>query len=191
AGQPSASPAGTVPKKTKISLTYRPRPTSSKGAAVKAPAAKPAKVPAVKVPAVKAPAVKAAKAGACAPGDIVLSLFTSESSYPQGARPTFSVYAVSTASSPCTLRYGAGAVQVVVTRHGQVVWDSNACQPTPARRVRFTSGIPQVLKIIWNRKAAGPGGCAGSLPASASGTLEAVALEGGQSSPVHGFKVQG
>jgi len=35
-----------------------------------------------------------ASPAACAPADIVLSLFTSQSSYAKGARPRFSVYAV-------------------------------------------------------------------------------------------------
>ena len=163
---PGATPAAAKKKpKQKISLTYRPRSASS---------ASPARA-----------------AGACAPGDIVLSLFTSQSSYTRRARPAFSVYAVSTASSPCTMPYGAGAVQVVVTRHGQVVWDSAACKPSPAQRERFTPGVPQVVKMIWNRKTAGPAGCAGSLAASASGTLDAVARHGSRSSPVRSFKVKG
>ena len=75
------------------------------------------------------PSASGGAAGACAPADIVLSLFTSQSSYAKGARPKFSVYAVSTSAAACTLPYGAGSVQVVVTRHGHVVWDSAACKP--------------------------------------------------------------
>ena len=47
-----------------------------------------------------------ASRAACAPADIVLSLFTSQSSYAKGARPKFSVYAVSTSATACTLAYG-------------------------------------------------------------------------------------
>lgn len=169
---PSPSPSPSAAKKTKknqkISLTYRPPGASS-------PASAAAAVP---------------SGGACKPADIVLSLFTGQSSYAPGARPSFSVYAVSTASAPCTLPYGAAAVQVLVTRHGQVVWDSTACKPSPAKKVRFSAGVPQVLKLIWNPGAAGPAGCAGSLPAGATGTLDAVALHGSQSSPVRSFKIK-
>lgn len=126
-------------------------------------------------------------AGACAPAGIVLSLFTGEPGYPRGARPKFSVYAVSTSPAACTLPYGAGSVQVVVTWHGHVVWDSAACKPSPAKPVRFTLGVPQVLTMTWNPGAAKPAGCAGSLPARASGTLDAVAMSDGQSSPVRAF----
>lgn len=132
-------------------------------------------------------------ARSCSPGDIVLSLFTGKPSYAAGDEPEFSVYAVSTGSAPCTMPYGAGAVSVVVTRHGQVVWDSAACKPAAAKPVQFTQGVPQVLTFAWNRKATSPAGCAGSLPASASGTLDAVAMPGssggGKPSPVARFKI--
>jgi hypothetical protein len=55
--------------------------------------------------------------------------------------------------------------------------------------VRFSLGVPQVLKLSWNRKAAGPGGCAGALPSSATGTLHAVAKLGGRTSKAIAVKV--
>lgn len=130
------------------------------------------------------------RAGACAPADIVLSLFTSQSSYAKGERPKFSVYAVSTSSAPCTLPYGAGSVQVVVTRHGHVVWDSAACNHSAAKPVQFTLGVPQLLTMVWNPEVTEPADCAGSLPAGTSGALDAVAMSDGQSSTVHTFEVR-
>lgn len=126
--------------------------------------------------------------GPCAPADIVLSLFTSQPSYAKGAEPSFSVYAVSTKAAACTLTYGPGSVQVVVTRAGHVVWDSATCKSAPARTVRFTLGVPQVLTMVWNPSAANPAGCAGSLPRGAAGPLDAVAMSNGQSSPVRTFR---
>jgi hypothetical protein len=117
----------------------------------------------------------------------VLSLFTSKGSYGQAAWPQFDVYAVSTSASPCVMAYGAGAVRVVVTWHGKVVWDSTSCGPPAAKTVRFQLGVPRVLTVRWNRQAAGPSGCAGSLSAGAAGTFDAVALAAGQSSPVRAF----
>ena len=125
----------------------------------------------------------------CAPGDIVLTLVTSQASYGQAAQPEFHVYAVSTASSPCQLAYGAGSVHVVVTRHGQVVWDSSACKAAAAKPVQFQLGVPQLLTVSWDRQAAGPSGCAGSLSAGATGTFDAVAQAAGQSSEVRTFKL--
>src|SRR6185437_8823651 len=84
---PSAAAASPVKSAKQVSTAYHPGPLPSATGGARA---------------------------ACAPADIVLSLFTSQSSYPKGARPRFSVYAVSTSDAPCTLPYGAGSVQVVV-----------------------------------------------------------------------------
>ena len=135
------------------------------------------------------PAANASGGPRCAPGDIVLSLFTSQPSYAQGELPSFSVYAVSTSATACMLSYGLGSVHIVVTKHGRVVWDSEACKPPAASRVRFTLGVPQVLTMPWNRRAASPSGCGGSLPAGAGGTFDAVAMTVGQTSPVRSFKL--
>ena len=133
------------------------------------------------------PTATASSGPRCAPSDIVLSLFTGQPSYGQNQSPKFDVYAVSTSSAACTLGYGPGSVQVVVTRGGRVVWDSAACKLSGATTARFTLGVPQVLSIAWDRQAKSPSGCAGTLPAGASGTFDAVALTDGQSSPVRSF----
>jgi len=134
--------------------------------------------------------LKPGKTANCAPADIVLSLFTSQPGYAHAAKPRFSVYAVSTAMTPCTLPYGPAVVHVVVTRDGRVVWDSAACKIAGKPAVRFTLGVPQVMSVTWDRLAARPAGCAGSLPAGATGTFDAVALgAAGQTSPVRTFKL--
>jgi hypothetical protein len=128
-----------------------------------------------------------ASAGQCAAGGIVLSLFTSQASYSPGTDPQFDVYGVSTAAGACQMAFGPGSVRVIVTQHGQVVWDSAACKPAPAAPVRFQTGVPQLLTISWNRTATSPAGCAGSLPAGASGTFQAVAMSAGRDSSVRTF----
>ena len=126
-GSPWPSPS---PKKT---ATATPRATKTPD---RAPTARPRPAP-IRTPA-RARARRrrrrpaAAKGPRCAPSDIVLSLFTGQPSYGQGASPKFDVYAVSTSAAACTLSYGPGSVQVVVTRHGRVVWDSAACKPPAA-----------------------------------------------------------
>jgi hypothetical protein len=169
-----------------------PLPSAAYGSPAAAPSlTTPAESPPAAPSATQSSATASASAGAagtsCAPGDIVLSLFTTQASYGQAAQPQFHVYAVSTASSPCQLPYGAGSVRVVVTRHGQVVWDSSACRPAAAKPVQFQLGVPQLLTVSWDRQATGPSGCAGSLPAGATGTFDAVAQTAGQSSHVRTF----
>jgi hypothetical protein len=154
-----------------------------------APPVTPSATPSSAKPKPSASASAAAAGPNCAPGDIVLTLVTSQASYGRTAQPEFHVYAVSTASSPCQLAYGAGSVRVVVTRHGQVVWDSSACKAAAAKPVQFQLGVPQLLTVSWNRQATGPPGCAGSLPAGATGTFDAVAQTAGQSSQVRTFKL--
>ena len=154
------------------------------------PTTPPPTTPSTKQASAHPSATSTASAGpTCAPGDIVLTLVTSQASYGQAAQPEFHVYAVSTASSPCQLAYGAGSVHVVVTRHGQVVWDSSACKAAAAKPVQFQLGVPQLLTVSWDRQAAGPSGCAGSLSAGATGTFDAVAQAAGQSSEVRTFKL--
>jgi hypothetical protein len=190
--QQSLPPAATGSAWQPPSPAPSPSSTPSASAAASAKLAAAAKKAKQKVSLTYRPHSAASAAPACAPGDIVLSLFSSEPSYARGEQPKFSVYAVSTAGHACALPYGPGSVQVVVTRHGQVVWDSAACKPGPAKKVRFTLGVPQVLTLSWNRKAVTPAGCGGSLAAGASGTFDAVAMRGGpsgQSSPVTTFKL--
>lgn len=189
----TAKPAGTATKaKEKVGTAYHPS-TSPTGSAKATPTGKATGLPRATGPARVSGPAKGAGSGApepqCAPSDIVLSLFTSQPAYAGGARPAFRVYAVSTSAKACTLRYGPGSVKVVVKRGGRVVWDSAACRPPAAKPLRFTLGVPRVLTLSWNRKAAGPGGCAGALPSGATGTLHAVAMRGGQSSPAATFKV--
>jgi hypothetical protein len=128
-----------------------------------------------------------ASGGQCAPGDIVLSLFTSQASYGPDKEPQFDVYAVSTAPNACLMTFGPGSVRVIVTQHGRVVWDSAACKMAPAAPVWFQTGVPQFVTVSWSRTAVRPAGCAGSLPAGASGTFQAVAMSAGQDSSVRTF----
>ncbi len=167
-GSPAAAPSLTTPAESP--------PTTA-----------PPATPSAKQPSAMASTSAGAAGPSCAPGNIVLSLFTTQASYGQAAQPQFHVYAVSTASRPCQLPYGAGSVRVIVTRHGQVVWDSSACRPAAAKPVQFQLGVPQLLTISWDRQATGPSGCAGSLPAGATGTFDAVAQTAGQSSHVRIF----
>jgi hypothetical protein len=196
-GHPGAPRASAIAQASMAALATRDDlPAAAYGSAWAAPTPKKTTTPtaaaAVASPSPgPGPTATAASAPRCTPAGIVLSLFTGEPSYGRGARPKFDVYAVSTSPGPCTLTYGPGSVQLVVTRHGRVVWDSAACGLSAAEPVRFTLGVPQVLTITWNRRASAPSGCAGSLPAGGSGTFDAVALADGQSSPVRSFKLTG
>lgn len=181
---------GVTPKKTAKASEVKASGVKTSTAAVRPPGKRTARAHPDASPS-PGPTASAPGGPRCAPSDIVLSLFTGQPSYGKGALPKFDVYAVSTSSSACTLSYGPGSVQVVVTRRGRVVWDSAACRLSGTGPARFTLGVPQVLTITWNRLAGQPAGCAGSLPAGSRGTFDAVALTDGQSSPVRSFKLTG
>jgi hypothetical protein len=173
----SASAAGQAARGT---ATGRPgtRPVMSAPAARRSSATPP-------------PAARPAAPPPCSAASIVVSLFTSQPSYGPGQRPQFEVYAVSTAARTCELAFGGALVRVVVTRAGQVVWDSAACpsaSPAPAGPATFQPGVPQQAVLTWNRAASTPG-CAGSVPTGATGPFDAVALADGRSSPVRAFSL--
>jgi hypothetical protein len=171
---PAATPAGAA--------------TSASPAAPGSPSPSPAALPGAS-PSPSAGTGPGGTAGRCPPESIVLSLFTSQSRYGPGQPPRFEVYAVSTAPGTCDLAYGPSVVRVVVTRAGQVIWDSAACKArasAAAKPVRLAPGVPEVAVIAWDRQASPPG-CAGSLPAGASGTFDAVAMADGRSSAVRAF----
>jgi len=162
-----------------------PRPTATPGAKPTGSAKAKSRPGAGK----HSPTATATAGGRCAPANIVLSLFTSQASYAQSARPQFQVFAVSTAAGECQMAFGAGSVRVVVTYQGRVEWDSAACAPAAAKTVHFRRGVPEELTISWNRAATTPSGCGGSLPRGAYGTFQAVATTAGQSSPARTFKL--
>lgn len=167
---------------------WSPSPAPKPSASPRAPGGSPKQ----KLSLAYRPRTSASASGGHTCGSVVLSLTTTQSAYSAASQPKFKVYAVSTAKGSCTLRYGAGSVAVMVTRHGQVVWNSTACKPKEAPAVTFTQGVPQVLAMTWDRGAGGPAGCAGSLPAGSDGPLDAVAMMtmmNGKSSPVATFKL--
>jgi hypothetical protein len=133
-----------------------------------------------------------AKAGGkrCPAGSMVLSLFTSAGSYRPSEQPKFTVYSVSTSAAPCTMAFGPGAVRVVVTRRGHVVWNSASCKSSDQgqQTAEFSQGVPQEVSLTWNRKASAQS-CAGTLVPGEWGTFQAVAKANGHSSPVRTFKL--
>jgi hypothetical protein len=131
---------------------------------------------------------RAAGAGAACPsGGVVMTLFSQRPSYLPGERPAFSVYAVSTSTTNCVFRFGPGAVRVLVSRHGQVVWDSADCRPAPVSRVNLTRGVPAQMSVTWDRHAGY--GCRGLLSGKAAGRFTAIATTGPQTTPPTYFQL--
>jgi hypothetical protein len=155
----------------------------------------------------KKPAVRAAAAGAgagnvalgggsgvepdgsCAPGSVVLSLFTSRTSYSAGQYPAFQIYAVSTASRACSFDVSPHRLHVQITSSGRVIWDSADCtKGEPNRAVRLRRGVPAEASVTWRRNISLPG-CVTVASSARAGSYQVQARDAAVASPVRSFKL--
>jgi hypothetical protein len=114
-----------------------------------------------------------------------MTLYSQRPSYAPTGQPEFTVYAVSTSAVGCAFRFGPGAVRVVVSHQGKVVWDSAYCRPAPIDRVRLARGVPVQMSLTWNRHSGY--GCRGWLSPRPSGRFTAIATTGTQTTPAAYF----
>ncbi len=126
--------------------------------------------------------------GHCAPGEVVLSLFTDRPSYGPNQFPRFDVYAVSTSSGSCA--FDPGQLQVVVLSSGRIVWDSADCEHASGRDVELTRGVPVQAGVTWNRAVTLPG-CQLLASSARAGSYTVQARTATVQSPVRSFKITG
>ena len=127
--------------------------------------------------------------GGCAPNAIVLSLFTTKSSYHAGQYPVFEVYAVSTASRACSFNISPAKLHVQVSSSGRVIWDSADCtRGQPDRRAELRRGVPGQQSLSWNRSIGLPG-CVTVASAVRPGTYQVQARDASVASPVRTFSL--
>jgi hypothetical protein len=127
--------------------------------------------------------------GGCAPNAIVLSVFTSKTSYHAGQYPVFEVYAVSTASRACTFNLSPAKLHVLVSSSGRVIWDSADCtRGQPKRRAELRRGVPAQESLSWNRTISLPG-CVTVASSARPGTYQVRARDASVASPVRTFKL--
>jgi hypothetical protein len=157
----------------------------------------PSKKPAVRAAAAGAGAGNAAPGGgsgvepngSCAPGSVVLSLFTSRTSYYAGQYPAFQIYAVSTASRTCSFDVSPHRLHVQITSSGRVIWDSADCtRGEPNRAVRLRRGVPTEASVTWRRNISLPG-CVTVASSARRGSYQVQARDASVASPVRSFKL--
>jgi hypothetical protein len=120
---------------------------------------------------------------------VVLSLFTSRTSYPAGQFPAFQIYAVSTASRTCSFDASPHRLHVQVTSSGRVIWDSADCtRGEPNRDIRLRRGVPAEASVTWRRDISLPG-CVTVASSARAGSYQAQARDGSVASPVRSFKL--
>ena len=170
-------------------LTASPSPGASTGSGSASASAKAARGAAVAANAAAGPASGVEPGGGCAPNAIVLSLFTSKSSYHAGQYPVFEVYAVSTASRACSFDISPAKLQVQVSSSGRVIWDSADCtRGQPDRRAELRRGVPAQESLSWNRTISLPG-CVTVASSARPGTYQVQARDASVASPVRTFKL--
>jgi hypothetical protein len=164
-------------------------PGAGTGSGSASASAKTARGAAVAVNAAAGPASGVEPGGGCAPNAIVLSLFTSKSSYHAGQYPVFEVYAVSTASRACSFDISPAKLHVQVSSSGRVIWDSADCtRGQPNKLAKLRRGVPAQESLSWNRSISLPG-CVTVASSARPGTYQVQARDASVASPVRTFKL--
>ena len=158
--------------------------TSSMPAALSSPAPPGGPAPAAPSP---DPAQSAGPASsglppACQPGEVVLSLFSSQDSYGRGQLPEFDVDVVSTAARTCAFNVGPKFLALVITARGKRIWSSADCVAGQGSLLTdLARGVPTVLPLSWDRETSAPG-CKAASRQVAAGSFAAAASDGGLAS---------
>jgi hypothetical protein len=127
--------------------------------------------------------------GLCAPGTVVLSVFSTRSSYSGREDPRFNVYAVSTAMLPCTFDLGPSTLHLEVMSSGRVIWDSGDCARSDSTwTAKLSRGVPVVESITWSRTITLPG-CVTLTSSVRAGTYQARASTTSLASAVLSFRL--
>jgi hypothetical protein len=135
------------------------------------------------------PAQAVGPARACKPGDVVLSLFSSQDSYGLGQLPEFNVNVVSTSARTCAFNIGPKFLALVITAGRKRIWSSADCVAGRGSALTdLARGVPTVLPVSWARGTSAPGCTVTSRPVPA-GSFTAAASDGGLASNPVTFKL--
>jgi len=109
---------------------------------------------------------------------VVISLLAAQDSYGAGERPEFEVDVVSTAPRPCTFNVGSKNVRLLIRSGAARIWGSADCaRGAGPRATELVTGVPQVLRMSWDRKTSVPG-CQLARREALPGTYTAAARTG-------------
>jgi hypothetical protein len=121
----------------------------------------------------------AGPARACNPGDVVISLFSSQASYGPGQLPEFNVDVVSTAVGTCEFNVGPRFLAVVITADGKRIWNSADCVAGQGSlQTDLARGVPTAVPLSWDRESSAPG-CKAPSRQVTTGSFAAAASDGG------------
>jgi hypothetical protein len=124
---------------------------------------------------------------ACAPGDVIISLFVSQQVYQRLTKPQFTIYVVNIGRPVCTFDAGPQSLRLVV-KSGQIKsWSSAGCtRGAVTHIVRLPHSVPFIEYLTWNRERSGPG-CPSPGAVARPGTYTATVVSGADHSPTEAF----
>ena len=126
----------------------------------------------------------------CQPGDIVISVSSSRSSYRRGQQPEFDVNVVSTAHRNCAFNVGPKFLSLVIMAGGKRIWSSADCVGGHGSLMtNLARGVPTVLPVTWNRQRSAPG-CTATSRRVRSGSFTASASDGSVASNPVTFRLR-
>jgi hypothetical protein len=126
----------------------------------------------------------------CPASDIVISVFSSRSSYRRAQSPEFDVDVVSTARRTCAFNVGPKFLSLVVMAGRKRVWSSADCvQGRGSLMTNLARGVPTVLPITWDRRRSAPG-CTATSGQVRSGSFAAFASDGSAASNSVTFRLR-
>jgi hypothetical protein len=118
----------------------------------------------------------------CSPGDVVISLFSSQASYGPGQMPEFSVDVVSTSARTCAFNVGPRFLALVITADGKRVWSSADCVAGQGSlQTDLARGVPTAVPLFWDRESSAPG-CKVTSRQVTAGSFAAAASDAGLAS---------
>ena len=144
------------------------------------PTARPARTPHVTVQAQR-------PSHACAPRDVIISLFVSQQTYQRATKPQFEIYVVNTGRRACAFDAGPRSLRLVIKSGPLQSWSTADCTHGAATRmVRLLHSVPFVTYVKWNRERSSPG-CPSPRTGAPPGTYTATAISDADHSPAEAF----
>jgi hypothetical protein len=109
-------------------------------------------------------------------------VFASQAGYGPGQPPEFDLDVVSVADQTCAFNLGPRYLALVITGHGNRVWDSADCAAAPGSLMTdLARGVPAILPVTWDLQTSAPG-CVAAPRQAPAGSYVASASDGGVTS---------
>ena len=112
----------------------------------------------------------------CVAGSLQVTLTASAQAYAAGEMPSFTLAAVNTGKTACTLTMSDASRQLVITSGSDRIWSSADCPamaPPATPLLLLTAGDKGTATIAWDRTRSAQG-CPAGLAAPRSGTYKAA-----------------